>query len=231
MNMKRNILLIGLATLLAMPTFAQYRPNGRYHRPYSSGYTRMASSARSSYGSPYVYCGFRFGVNGSNITSDDSYLDGDDFLSGLNAGLTLDVMLSPVTPLFLETGALYTEKGGKGYKYSNRYTYKLNYVEVPLVMKYQVKINNHFAITPFLGGYLAGGVSGKIKDKERRESRDAFNDYDFRRFDGGLRTGCGFMLDMFYAEVGADIGLANICNDSFDSARNNTVFANIGINF
>ncbi|MBO4827339.1 MAG: outer membrane beta-barrel protein [Prevotella sp.] len=229
--MKKNIILMALALLIAMPTFAQYRPYGRYHRPYSSGYARVASSARSSYGSPYVYCGFRFGVNGSNISSDDQYLDGDDLLSGLNAGVTLDVMLSPVTPLFFETGVQYTEKGGKGNTHGYRYTYKLNYVEVPLVLKYQVKINNHFAITPFLGGYLAGGVSGKIKDKESRMSEEAFNDYNFRRFDGGLRTGCGIMLDMFYAEIGADIGLANISNDSFDNARNNTIFANIGINF
>jgi hypothetical protein len=36
---------------------------------------------------------------------------------------------------------------------------------------------------------------------------------------------------MFYVEAGYDVGLANISQDSFDSAHTGTLFANIGFNF
>jgi hypothetical protein len=39
------------------------------------------------------------------------------------------------------------------------------------------------------------------------------------------------MLDMFYVEVDYDVELANISQDSFDSAHTGAVFANLGINF
>lgn len=99
------------------------------------------------------------------------------------------------------------------------------------MLKYQCKVDRDIAITPFLGGYLACGVGGKIKDFGDRVAESSFSDHNFKRFDGGLRLGCGVMFDMFYAEVGYDAGLANISNDSFDTAHTGTLFANIGINF
>lgn len=226
-NMKKNIILMALALIVTLPSSAQYRPYGGYRRPY----TRPAAPARRSYGEPFVYYGFRVGATGSTVKSDDPYLDGGTMKSGFNAGLTLGVMLSPTTPLFFETGLQYTEKGGKGTYNGNKTTYQLNYIEVPLVVKYQYKIDNNIAITPFLGGYVAGGVGGNIKDVNSRYAESSFADRNFRRFDGGLRVGCGLMLDMFYLEAGYDAGLANISNDSFDSSHTGSFFANVGINF
>jgi hypothetical protein len=39
------------------------------------------------------------------------------------------------------------------------------------------------------------------------------------------------MAALFYAEVGYDIGMANVSNDTFDQSRTGTLFANVGINF
>jgi hypothetical protein len=226
-NMKKNIILLALALITALPTFAQYRPYGSYR----SRYARPAAPVHRSYVDPYVYYGLRVGANGATVSSDDRYLNGGSMKSGLNAGLVLGVLLSPSAPLFFETGVLYTEKGGKGNYDGRKFTYSLNYVEVPLVLKYQFKVADNIAIAPFLGGYLAGGVSGRIKDFGDRVSESSFNDYNFRRFDGGLRFGCGIMLDMFYIEGGYDAGLANICNDTFDDSHTGTLFASVGINF
>lgn len=223
-----RLILAAFAIMMVVPAHAQYRGyNSRYGR---TTYNRPASR-NYGYSAPYTYYGFRVGLNGATVNSDDKFLDGGSMQSGLNVGFNVGVLLTQTTPLFFETGLQYTEKGGKGNYGNNKFTYDLNYLEVPLVLKYQCKIDRDIAITPFLGGYLACGVGGKIKDFGDRVSEPSFSEHNFKRFDGGLRLGCGIMLDMFYAEVGYDAGLANISNDTFDSAHTGTLFANIGINF
>ena len=82
---------------------------------------------------------------------------------------------------------------------------------------------------------MALGVGGKTKEygNERldipRDSHDSFD--QFNRFDGGLRIGCGAEYQMVYAEMGFDFGLANISDDEWISARNQSFFINVGVNF
>jgi hypothetical protein len=49
--------------------------------------------------------------------------------------------------------------------------------------------------------------------------------------DAGLRTGCGLQIDMFYAELSYDLGLANICKDDFDTSKNGALMLSLGVNF
>ena len=57
------------------------------------------------------------------------------------------------------------------------------------------------------------------------------DDNTFQRFDGGLRIGCGLQFDMIYIEGAYEFGLANICDDSFDTSRNRCFYVNCGVNF
>lgn len=224
-----RIIIAALVIMMTLPAKAQY---GRYgSRSYGRTTMNRPASRHYDYTNPYTYYGFRVGVNGATVNSDDQYLDGGSMQSGLNVGFNVGVMLTRTAPLFFETGLQYTEKGGKGTYGGNKFTYDLNYLEVPLVLKYQYKVDRDIAITPFLGGYLAAGVGGKIKNFGNRIAEPSFSDANFNRFDGGLRLGCGVMFDMFYAEVGYDAGLSNISNDTFDTTHTGTLFANIGINF
>ena len=228
MKMK-TFAIAALTIMMALPAQAQY---GRYGNPRGYGRTHAVPPARGRGNvAPYTYYGFRLGLNGGTVNSDNAFYDAGSVKSGVNVGFNVDVLLTPVTPLFFETGLQYTEKGGKKSSGDNKMTYSLNYLEVPLVLKYQCKLDNDIAVTPFLGGYLACGVGGKIKDQTLRVAESSFSSNNFKRFDGGIRVGCGMMLDMFYVEVGYDAGLANISQDSFDSAHTGTVFANLGINF
>ena len=87
-------------------------------------------------------------------------------------------------------------------------------------------------VQPFLGGYLALGVGGKTKIPARREAYSSFDSKEgFQRFDGGIRLGCGLQYDFVYAELGYDIGLANISHDYFDTSRTGAFFATVGFNF
>ena len=78
---------------------------------------------------------------------------------------------------------------------------------------------------------MSVGVGGKIKDFGMRQAFSSFDDDAFKRFDGGIRIGCGIQYDFLYAEMGYDFGLANISHDYFDTSHTGTLFTTIGVNF
>ena len=231
--MKKTIILAMLSLMTVMPLQAQ---NYRHSKYYNNRTGRLDYSRRartSNYWNNDAYFGFRIGPAFTNVSSDDKYLDGDDVKTGLNVGFAAGFALMPYGPLYLETGIYYTEKGGKGRVDGDKFTYNLDYLEMPLVFKYNIQVSRNFSLQPFLGGYVACGVGGKIKDFRDRSAYSSFSDnpYSFKRFDAGLRTGCGIQYDMFYADVTCDLGLANICKDDFDTSRNSAVMLSVGLNF
>ena len=100
----KSFAIVALAIMMALPAQAQY---GRYGNP-RGGYGR--THARSAL---YTYYGFRLGLNGGTVNSDNAFYDAGSLKSGLNVGFNADILLTPTTPLFFETGLLSTEKGGK----------------------------------------------------------------------------------------------------------------------
>lgn len=212
-NMKKIILSI-LAIIIAAPAFSQY--------------TITSTSYKKEY---LYYYGLRLGLGVSAINSDDEKLDGGSLHTGLNVGALIGFQLSPKAPVYLETGLYYAEKGGKGKIDKKKFTYNLNYFEVPLVIKYKYEVDGDFSVQPFAGGYLAYGIAGKYKDYKERRSESSFGSDKFKRFDGGLRLGCGFEYSTIYGELAYDLGLANICHDEFDRTTNGAFSINFGVNF
>ena len=152
------------------------------------------------------------------------------------------LQLANSTPLWLEAGLLYSEKGGKnnespyeeliGDTKKERFqkkTTRLIYLQAPVVIKYAFDVADDFYVQPFLGGYLALGIGGKTKLYTEEYSFDSFD--NFSRFDGGIRVGCGAEYQMIYAEIGFDFGITDISDKEFKSARNQNLFFNIGVNF
>jgi len=225
--MKKSITIIALALAsIALPASAQY--HGHYPRAYLEGAPR---ATRTHFGPSDTYYGFRIGITGAKVNSDDARLDGGSMQRGLNAGAVAGFRLGAFAPIYFETGLNYTEKGGKGSYGGSKFTYDLDYLEVPLVLKYRVPLAPDVTIDPFFGGYLALGVGGKIKNYGEREAYSSFSENNFNRFDGGLRLGIGAQLSLLYLEIGYDHGLSNICGDWFDESHTRTIFANVGINF
>ena len=196
---------------------------------YSTQYSRVG-------GNPFmvdhnIYYGLRLGLSLATIHTDDALLDGGNMQSGLNVGGIIGFQLSPSTPIYLESGLLYTEKGGKGYVDGKKFTFDLNYLMMPIIVKYLYELDNDLTVQPFLGGYIAYGVSGKIKNFADRQARSSYSDDYFKRFDGGLRFGCGIQYQVLYAEVLYDLGLANISHDYFGSTHTGCLGINVGVNF
>ncbi len=225
--MKKTLLLSLLCMVLALPTFAQYG------YPYG-GRPRVQTVGR--HGNEYVawhsyYVGIRVGVNASHVGSDNPLLDASGVKAGLNIGVAAGTQLTYRAPLFLESGLYYTQKGGNYGSGPDKVTCDLNYLELPLLIKYKHFVGNQTSIQPYAGGYLAVGTDGNIKNHNTRMAESSFDDHNFSRFDGGLKIGCGVGFNMLYLDASYDIGLANISQDKFDSTHNGCFTLNLGVNF
>ena len=220
--MKRMMITL-MSFVLTLPALAQYG------RPYY--YNRPPSVYSPHYSSTDVYYGLRLGAAFATVNSDDRYLNGGSAKIGLDVGAVVGFQLAYRSPIYLETGLSYVEKGGKGNYQGAKFTYSLDYLEVPLVMKYFIDVDRNLSIQPFIGGYLSVGVAGKIKDFGSRQAYSSFDKEGFKRFDGGIRLGCGIQYGFAYAELGYDFGLSNISHDYFEDSHTGTLFATIGVNF
>ncbi len=230
--MKSKITLIAALLCLMTATSVNAQTRRRGYTPPSPRHGYGSVSHRSY--APNVYYGFRFGLSASHISSDAPELNGSNSKTGLNAGVVVGVQLAPQMPLFFETGLEYSEKGGKGHLDGEKFSIGLNYLEVPLLLKYSAYVGPALAVEPFVGGYLSCGVGGKVKEYGAREAFSSFDDRygaNFKRFDGGLRVGCGVAYEMLYAELGYDFGLTNIGDNAFDDTHNGALFLNVGLNF
>ncbi len=218
MNTKRLLSAV-VCMVLSIPLLAQ------------SQYTFGGRTINKYTGPQSIYYGLRLGLSLSSVSSDIRELDGGNIQSGLSVGGIVGFQLSPTAPVSVETGLLYMEKGGKGDINGEKTTFNLHYFEVPIVAKYRYEMDDDLSLQPFLGGYLALGIGGKVKNYAQKTSCSSFSGDRFRHFDGGLRLGCGLEYSMVYIELAYDLGLANISHSDFDSARNRSLLVSAGVNF
>ena len=197
--MKKYLVSI-IAALMAAPSFAQF----------SSGGFELDKES--------LYYGVRFGGTVASLNGDVSV--------GSKLGMTLagviGLRLSSSTPVFLESGVYYTQRGAK----DGNIEITHNNLEIPLVIKYGFKANEHIAVLPFVGPYFAYAVSSDWKKK----TENAAN-YRPKRNNVGFKLGCGAEYNKIYAEVGYQFGVTNFLDDDDFSAHNNALFFNLGVNF
>ncbi len=232
--MKKLISLAMIALMASLPVMAQRHnygstPSNRYN--YESSHSRWI---RNYYGKD-MYFGVRIGPAFSHVGGDGITYAGSS-RTGLHLGGVVGFEITNRAPVFFETGLSYVNKGGKGELLGNKVTTSLSYIELPLVFKYIYYTDMGLSVHPLFGGYLAVGVDGNIKDYNSHTKVGAFGkDKDgyerFKRFDGGLRIGCGVGFSMFYLDMCYDIGLANISHNDYDSSSNRTLYLNFGVNF
>lgn len=109
---------------------------------------------------------------------------------------------------------------------------RMHNLEIPLVFKYKADIGvDDLTIDPFLGGFFSFGLGGKMKYYEDsrvvnypavpatfgpfdRSERKTYSTNGLKRFDAGLRVGCGVTYQMFYGELSYEIGLVNVAREN-----------------
>ena len=227
--MKKLLTLAMVALMASLPMLAQRHnygstPSNRYD--YERSHSRWI---RNYYGKD-MYFGLRIGPAFSHVSGDAISYAGDS-KTGLHLGGVVGFELTNRAPVFFETGLSYVNKGGKGTILGDKVTTDLSYLELPLVFKYIHYTDMGLSIHPLFGGYLAVGVDGKTKYYSTKHKESAFSKDGFKRFDGGLRMGCGVEFAHLYAELAYDLGLSNICHDTFNSSRNGCLLLSCGVNF
>ncbi|MBP3230640.1 MAG: outer membrane beta-barrel protein [Prevotella sp.] len=201
--MKRFFVAI-LTAILTVPSFAQF----------SSGGFDLSKEN--------LYYGVRIGMTSATLTGDD--LDADSKVGMTLAGI-IGLRVSDSTPLFLESGLYYTERGAKNVGYNN--------LEIPLLIKYGFKAGDQIALLPFIGPYFAQAISGKTKiNGVKVGTFDEKKWMGLNRFNMGFKLGCGAEYNKLYLELGYQFGVNNISKaDEIDGIHSNAFFANFGVNF
>lgn len=202
----KKILVSIVAMVFAIPTFAQF------------------SSGGFDLDKENLYYGVRIGLIGGNFSG---HKDVSGTKMGLGLGGVIGLRISPTTPLFLESGLYYTERGAKDGKDKVGY----NNLEVPLLIKYGIKAGD-IAILPFLGPYFAQAISGKSTvDGVKYGTFDEDGWNAVKRFNMGLKLGCGLEFNNLYVEGGYQFGLNNISKIEEFTVHSNALFLNVGVNF
>lgn len=224
--MKRIFFVLVFALFCTVAMYAQAYKSSRYYNPETQrldyGYKSFLSK----------YYGLRIGVNFARVSASDD-IHACDRRARLNLGAVVGYGLVSSAPLYLETGLGYTAKGGKKSSKGGETDYNLDYLQIPLVLKYIYTSDGGFGIQPFFGGYFSCGIAGSVKDYVTETSYSSFSDNPdaYKRFDGGLRFGVGLSYSVAYIEMSYELGLANISHDTFNPAHNRDFMLIFGVNF
>lgn len=176
---------------------------------------------------PKNILGIRAGMNVSNLRLRlDNFSESADSRVSFHAGVSDQILLVANLPLYLETGLYVTQKG------ANIEGLKANplYIQIPLLINYQIHLRDRWSIDPFAGIYYAVGVCGRIKGAS--EKADYFGAEGVAdRSDFGLRLGVGVRYGHGYLGLGYEIGLLNTCRVSSLKLRNSCFTLTLGYTF
>ena len=113
----------------------------------------------------------------------------------------------PVGDILYQTASFYQYKTRKGY------------FQLPIMARYNWKLNDQLRFHLALGPYVAVGISGKEKSIEttidlqdeyigsKNEFENNIYDYGYYRFDWGIAAETGIKINRFSAKFSYDMGL------------------------
>ena len=160
--------------------------------------------------------GIKGGVNFSNFYTDN--VDDNNVLTGFNAGFFAKMPISE--NISFQTEISYTGKGAE-LVYNNAIVkgtaqFKLNYIEVPLLVVVNLTQNLNIHAGPY-AAYLISGKTTNESDSGSYNFEDNINVDDFNRFDAGLAAGVGLDLESVSFGVRYNYGLTKIGKDDANS--------------
>lgn len=165
--------------------------------------------SQSSSDSSKLKFGVKGGVNFSNLYTSNTV--DENVLIGFNAGLFARL---PITKTFaIQPELLYTTKGSE-LKYNNAFvngtsTFRLNYIELPVLLV--INLTNNFNL--HIGPYVSYLLDGKAKNDVQGTLFDIENNLkneDYNKFDTGLSAGLGFDTETIGFGVRYNYGLQKV---------------------
>ena len=153
--------------------------------------TTITSSQAQTSASSNAKFGIKGGVNFSNMYTED--VDDNNVLTSFNAGLFVNM---PVTDfLAIQPEFLFSRKGSE-LTYDNalatgKAKFKLNYLEVPVLLKANITPNLNIHAGPYVGYLIDAQITNETSNSTF-DFEDNLNNDDFNKFDAGISVGIGF---------------------------------------
>lgn len=177
----------------------------------------MVGVTTHTYAQSPISFGLKGGFNIANITGED--FDADARF-GLTAGVALDISV-PVLPFGVESGLYYSQKGADG----TDSTLKLDYLEVPVLAKFQLgpsgPITPHLVIGPYVG------FNVNAESESGGDTFDISDSVNGAEFGGAVGVGIDFNLGVTKLNARAQYayGFNDIFEDAGGSAGNNAALS------
>jgi hypothetical protein len=179
----------------------------------------------------------RGGINLANVDAES--ID-TDLKVGYRVGLIGQYELPQ--SFFLQTGL---ELSSKGFKYEDSFYDPSNgyasmdqstnavYLQLPIMLGYNEKLNKNVSLNFTLGTYLAYGIGGKTKVSGSylyNQKVNTFSSETLKHFDMGLVAGVGVEYNQFTFNAGYEYGLVNFSRSDIDILNRNW-FLTVGYKF
>lgn len=156
--------------------------------------------------------GVKVGVNVATLSGD---IDAEKSArTGLAVGGFLTV--SKGGPLAFQPEVLFSAQGVKGKEGSDEITYKINEVQIPLLLRVNGSSGAHFLVGPSIG--VITGAKAEFGSEEF-DLKD-----DLKSTDVGLVVGAGMSVRRFLIEARYTAGLTNILADGSSDVNKSRVF-------
>ncbi|WP_438966623.1 porin family protein [Flavobacterium sp.] len=169
-------------------------------------FTSANAQTNSSNG---AHIGIKGGVNFSNMYTED--VDDNNVLTSFNAGLYANL---PVTNFIsIQPEFLFSRKGSE-LTYNNALAdgtakFKLNYIEVPVLLKLNLTRNLNIHAGPYFAYLIDAQVTNETASGNFN-FEDNFNNDDFNKFDAGIAVGAGLDFDMIGIGARYNYGLSTV---------------------
>jgi len=187
----------------------------------------IAIAATGSVNAQDVKIGAKVGLNLANITGD---FDGDDLdaKTGFNLGVFAEISLSD--KLICQPELLFSTQGAKLEETNYNYSLKLNYLNIPLMIKYAVTDKFALELGPQVGFLLSANEEETFNGETASDEEDV-KDY-FKSIDFGLNFGASFdVSEKIIIGARYNLGLSNISDIEDINVKNSLFSLSVGYRF
>lgn len=191
----------------------------------------LSAFAQGEEGKGLIAKGFKVGLSMSNWSADD--IEDNDMKLGFAGGGFVTFGLSP--QFAIQPEVMFCMKGtqfdGGG---SDKLKYKVDYLVIPVLMKYMIPTNGNVSPNLFVGPEVGFLLSGKATmGSEEEDIKEYLKNTDF-----GLAFGAGMDIKMESFTLMFDarytLGLSNILDedeDEDDELKNTDILVTVGLGF
>ena len=171
--------------------------------------------------------GLKGGLNFANLSLDPKSVHDYSYYSGIVAGFYLEADI--LGPMSFQGELLFSQKGAKFNTNTQEVSIRLNYIEIPVLLKFSIPIVPTLSFNIQGGLYLGKKLSENWNPISYKPGEDFFKNSDY-----GITFGVGVKFNALFNNICIDTrysaGFANISQDEGEAKNKNFVIT-VGIRF